>query len=319
MASFNADLLDDLARQRVVLFLGAGVSSSATTRAGGRIKGWERFLIDACDAVEQGLSTQVRQLIEAKDFLLASELLQQALGEVWERMIIEEFGQMADPSELHDATISLDQRIILTTNFDKLIEVSWEAKLGNDTHLPRVVSSLDAGHFSILKDHRGKYLVKIHGTVDNPNNIVFSRSDYIRLAFGNPTYTAFLEVLLLSYTFVFIGFSMDDPAIVSLMEMYALRYPKSRPHYILSPKGRPDNILEINRRLRKLLAIQYEPDASHSHLPPLLRDLAEQMRQKRREIFAAGLSSMAEKSEMSSGEVVEQPDASLPNGGNIEE
>lgn len=38
--TFNSDLVDDLARQKVILFLGAGVSASATTRSGTRMKGW---------------------------------------------------------------------------------------------------------------------------------------------------------------------------------------------------------------------------------------------------------------------------------------
>ncbi len=289
MTPFNADLVEDLARQRAILFLGAGVSSSAQTRAGGRIKGWERFLRDMCGNVDPQTGGQVEELIDRNDYLLASEILQTSLADDWERFISEEFGQMAEPSELHNAILSLDQRIILTTNFDKLIEISWEAKLGSGTHLPRVFPSLDASIFALLKDHSGKYLVKIHGTVDDPATLVFSRSEYIRLAFGNALYATFLEILLLNFTFVFVGFSMEDPAITSLMEMYALRYPKARPHYIFSPSGKPTNILEINRRLRKLLAIQYEYDESHSQLPPLVDRLADQMRQKRREIFAAGL------------------------------
>ncbi|MDH8045799.1 SIR2 family protein, partial [Klebsiella pneumoniae] len=72
------------------------------------------------------------------------------------------------------------------------------------------------------------YIIKIHGSIDDVSNIVFSRSQYIRLAFGNENYSLFLDSLLLNYTFLFVGFSMDDPAITSLMELYAYRYPRSR-------------------------------------------------------------------------------------------
>ncbi|WP_227646137.1 SIR2 family protein, partial [Klebsiella pneumoniae] len=87
--------------------------------------------------------------------------------------------------------------------------------------------------------------------------MVFSRSQYIRLAFGNENYSLFLDSLLLNYTFLFVGFSMDDPAITSLMELYAYRYPRSRPHYIITSSNIPQNIREIHRRLRKLIVIPY--------------------------------------------------------------
>lgn len=106
MSTFNADLVDDLARQKVVLFVGAGVSASATTRAGGRIKGWESFLRDMCLKVDTELAQQAEEFISKKDFLLACEILQTALSDEWEKLVSDEFGQMAEPSPLHKALIS---------------------------------------------------------------------------------------------------------------------------------------------------------------------------------------------------------------------
>jgi uncharacterized protein YggL (DUF469 family) len=41
---FNADLIEDLATKRVVLFIGSGVSASGVTRTGSRIRQWHSFL-----------------------------------------------------------------------------------------------------------------------------------------------------------------------------------------------------------------------------------------------------------------------------------
>lgn len=289
MATFNADLIDDLARQKVVLFLGAGVSASADTRTGGKIKGWDAFLNAMSDKVDSALQKQVKELLGQKDYLLACEILQTSLGDSWENEVNQEFGQAADPSPLHEAIISLDQRIIITTNFDKLLETSWESKIGVATHFPRVATKIDANIFSMLKDHSGKYLIKLHGTIDDTASLIFSRSEYIRMAFGSATYATFLETMLLNYTFLFIGFSMDDPAIASLMEMYALRYFKARPHYIVSPEGTAANILEINKRIRKLVAITYDSSGNHTKLPPLISELAKQTKTRRKEILAAAI------------------------------
>ena len=174
--NFNSDLVDDLARQKVILFLGAGVSASATTRSGTRMKGWGAFLTSLSEELPQPKKRQVIKLIKDKDFLLASEILQQELQERWDRKIGEEYGQAADPSALHKSIIDLDQRIIITTNFDKLIESCWETKLGTGRHLPKTFTSIDSNLFSILKEHSSKFLIKIHGTVDNADKMIFSRS-----------------------------------------------------------------------------------------------------------------------------------------------
>jgi len=286
MGEFNADLVDDLARQRVVLFLGAGVSASASTRSGGRIKGWEAFLTEMVGKAPIGVREQVSRLLQQKDFLLACEILQTTLADTWEREIVQEFGQAAEPSPLHEAIVALDQRIIVTTNFDKLLEMSWESKLGFSTHFPQVITTIDANIFNMLKDHSGKYLIKLHGTIDDVRSLVFSRSEYIRMAFGSAVYFTFLETLLLNYTFLFIGFSMDDPAISSLMELYTLRYPRARPHYIVSPEGTDQNIIDINKRIRKLVAITYDNSENHAKLPVLIGDLAGHLKPRRKEIAA---------------------------------
>jgi len=282
---FNSDLLDDLAREKVVLFLGAGVSASAITATGNRIAGWPAFLERMCKLTQDPIKTQVAALIRQGDFLLACEILQSALADSWEKHLTAEFGQKAQPSELHAAIIALQQRLVLTTNFDKLLEVSWESD-PSETHYPTVISSINDSVFKVLKDHSRKYIVKIHGTIDDIQTVVFSRSEYIKLAFGNVSYSSFIENLLLNYTFLFIGFSMDDPAIISLMEMYALRYKQARPHYIVTGRSVEDNIVDIFKRLRKLNFIKYNDEGNHRNLPPLVRSLAQQASDRRREIYA---------------------------------
>ncbi|BCM84132.1 SIR2 family protein [Methylobacterium indicum] len=288
---FNRDLIDDLAREKVVLFLGAGVSSSAETVKGGKIAGWDEFLSKSCLQLPDGLQKQVQGLLSRKDYLLACEILQSSLSDSWNDLIAVEFGQKAIPSELHKAIISLKQRIIITTNFDKLLETAWESVDDVSTHYPIVMTNIDETVFRLLKDHSNKFLIKIHGTVDRPDSLIFSRSEYIKSAFGNIRYSSFLESLLLNYTFLFIGFSMDDPAIVSLMEMYALKFPSARPHYIFSGGILADNIVEINKKLRKIIYLPYDPIDSHRLLPEQIISLAKLASERRKEIIALSLNS----------------------------
>lgn len=286
---FNSDLLRDLADEKVVLFLGAGVSASSLIDGKPAFKGWPDFLKDAAASRETELKGQILELVAAKDYLLACQLLQDDYEDQWQEMITAEYGKAATPSRLHQSLISLRQRLILTTNFDKLIEAAWAQSLPPGSRSFKVISNVDEKVFRSLKDYETPYLVKIHGSVDNTSSLVFSRSEYIKLAFGNSRYSAFLDAVLLNYTILFVGFSMDDPAVSSLMEMYALNYPSSRPHYILVPEGGKNNIAEINKKLRKLSMIKYDASDNHSKLPDLIDRLVKATQEKRREIVASKL------------------------------
>ncbi|TBN08087.1 hypothetical protein EYC79_21345 [Agrobacterium cavarae] len=283
--NFNNDLVDDLARQKVVLFLGAGVSSSAPTNSGQKMRGWPAFLEFASTMLDVDSSQEVKNLVAGKDYLIASEILQESLGDKWNELIVDEYGQSAKPSKLHEGLVLLDQRIIITTNFDKLLETAWDNKFGDSTHYPIVISGVQDKVFSILKENSRRYIVKIHGSIDDSDNIVFSRSQYVRSAFENPAYNNFMDCLLLNYTFLFVGFSMDDPAIVGLMEGYAFRYPKARPHYIFAAEGGSQRITDINQKLRKLISLKYDARDDHLLLPTHLRELAQLMHKRRNEIY----------------------------------
>ncbi|MBU9828440.1 SIR2 family protein [Rahnella sp. FC061912-K] len=286
MAKINDDLIKDLAMKKVVLFLGSGVSSSVDLDEKDRFKGWNDFLIDAAQDREEPLKSQVNELITSRDYLLACELLQSNYAESWEKKVSDEYGRAASPSDLHKALISLKQRIVITTNFDKLIEDAWSNSLSNGERHFKVLAGINNDSFKVLKDHDTSYIIKIHGSIDDFSKVVFSRSQYIKLAFGNDSYTSFIDSLLLNYTFLYVGFSMDDPAILGIMEMYALRYSNARPHYIFTPKGVPENIQKIHRELRKLIVIPYSSENKHSELTELIKQMSLDAEVKKKEYIA---------------------------------
>lgn len=83
---------------------------------------------------------------------------------------------------------------------------------------------------------------------------------------------------------------MDDPAITSLMELYALRYPSARPHYMMSGDNHPENILAINKKLRKLVVMQYDPKDHHAELPGILRKMSGASAARKKDIIASMMS-----------------------------
>ena len=287
---FNRDLVNDVARGRVVVFVGSGVSASAKTRGGKSIRSWEAFLKHAASHVEAVSDRSlINELISGKDYLMACEILKESLAsQAWADLIYEEFSQVGEPSDLHKAIVSLDQRIILTTNFDKLLENTWPQTSGLSTHYPQVVSNISSDIFKIYKEDK-KVIVKLHGTIDDPEGMVFAKADYVKKAFSSWVYNQFVESLLVTHTFIFIGFSMADPALSLLVENYAQKYPTARPHYIFQGgKGEP-RLAEVAKRLRKLYIINYDDTNHHAALAPLVEELARQGRERRKEILATAL------------------------------
>jgi hypothetical protein len=281
--------------RRVVLFIGSGVSASGVTRRGSRIRQWYSFLEYASSRLsnEEGQEL-IKNYLEDNNYLFAAEVIKNSLSSTdWAQLIQDEFGQIADPSDLHRAIVSLDQRIIVTTNFDKLLENAWADPSIRGTHFPQVITSLNPSAFKILREGRS-YLVKLHGTVDDPESIVFTQSDYTKHAYINWAYSSFIETLLTTYTVLFIGFSMNDPALSRLVEIHAQRYPLCRPHYIFTAGPINDTVKELNRNLRRLYVMEYSPENNHSQLVDQIKDLALQSRARRRENLATSSKELSE-------------------------
>lgn len=286
MVVFNPDLVEDIAHRRVVLFLGSGVSASAKTNSGTYIRQWEAFLLDAAKRV---LRPEERILIESrihnKDYLMAAELLKHSLQHEWDPILENEFAQVAEASELHKAIVGLGQRIIITTNFDKLLENAWTAGDKSVTHHPALLTKLDSDSFKMLRDNRN-YIIKLHGTIDDPSNMIFTKSEYNQRAFGSWIYDELLRVLLLTHTFLFIGFSMTDPAITLLIEMYAQRFPNARPHYIFLSAPVEREVIDLSRKLRRLYILPYDPKDNHAELVKHINFLSAAAKAKSREFVA---------------------------------
>ncbi|MFO1358821.1 SIR2 family protein [Plasticicumulans sp.] len=292
MTAFNADLINDIARRRVVLFIGSGVSASATTRAGTSIKTWKDFLAHANTHVsDTSAQKTIEGLLNKDDFLLACELLKKSLQEQWDSIVKTEYQQSADASELHKAIIELDQRIIITTNFDKLLE-TCHSSISSATHYPTLITEIKDTVFKCLRTDTD-YIIKLHGCVDDENSLIFEKSSYIKKAYGNWIYSELLNTLLLTHTFMFIGFSMNDPAVSYFIEMHAQKHSSTRPHYIFLSNHADTHLTDISRTLRKLIVLPYDPAHNHVDLVVKIKELSTQSRIRRKEILSEEMKKLA--------------------------
>jgi hypothetical protein len=274
---FNPDLLNDLVAKQVVIFIGSGLSSGTAVS----LPGWEKFLLDASEKlppIEKAIS---KKLICEGDFLLSCDVIKNHLKDEWQDLISAEFGKVPHSSELHEEIKKLNQRIIVTTNFDKIIEKFWNDGTYNGGSNFRPMTQIDGKSFRFLRGEDG-VIIKLHGCIDKADDIIFSKTEYIRKAYSSDYYRKLVESLLLNYTILFVGFSMTDPAISQLMELYTNQFSNVRPHWIIHPTEDPVELAEFRNKHRKLKSITYEGSRDHSNLLPLLKSLTQQYEIRRR-------------------------------------
>ena len=102
-------------------------------------------------------------------------------------------------------------RAVLTTNFDDLLQGVTPGQEAYRQFLhspPPLPTSLYANYLLGLK---GKSTtIKLHGDLDAPDSIVFSRLDYRKRLYSDPAYLAFLRAVFLNYTILYLGYSFTD-------------------------------------------------------------------------------------------------------------
>ena len=122
--------------------------------------------------------------------------------------------------------------------------------------------------------------------------MVFSYSDYAEKAFGNTEYQMFLDLIFLKYTVLFVGFSMKDPAIRSILQRYAANFPKGRPHYIFTSDNPSLAEENIDKKFNKLSLIKYDKSDGHKELVEKLGRLNLEVLNKRKENLADEISAL---------------------------
>ncbi|WP_425440288.1 SIR2 family NAD-dependent protein deacylase [Pseudosporangium ferrugineum] len=173
------------------------------------------------------------------------------------------------PAPIHDVLLRLDPRIIVTTNYDSILE-----RASSNGYRVKTYASTDVGH----EVRTGApLLLKIHGSVDAELDLVLTRSDYSRLRRTGRAALDVLEALLLTRTTLFVGFSLSDPDIQLLLENNMGREVDSGAHYMLTSSSVPNHRRRALVRSYGVELIQHQDGdyAEAARMLELLADLVE--------------------------------------------
>lgn len=284
MIDWPKDLVWDIAARRSVLFLGAGVSRNAENASGVHPRGWADFLTHLSSIPQLDVQrNEIKKCIEEADLLTACELARKYISRHdFRTEILQEFhGNAYLPAQIHDDLSLVDSRLVMTTNFDKLYE-NRANQLQSNTVLVKNYYDKDVADVFRRQD---RVVLKVHGTIDLPDKIIFTRSQYALARRDYGYFYQLLRGLFITHTFVFLGASMRDPDMQLLLEDHAYRFEGARPHYIIMPKS-PDRIgiLHVLEETMNLKALLYDPANNHRELAESIAGLVDLVEAARRDI-----------------------------------
>lgn len=195
-AEFLREYVGAIRNGSAAVFVGAGMSRSAG------FVDWRELLKKAAEDIGLDVQQEV-DLVGVAQFYLNHVGTRGPIHQ----LLIEAFPDTTDPTENHKLLAALPIRTIWTTNYDRLIEAGYKAV---KKKLQTVITKTN---MAVTVPDRDAVLYKLHGDIEQPDHAVLTKDDYELFA-HRPDTQVFTEALkgdLVEKTFLFIGFSFEDP------------------------------------------------------------------------------------------------------------
>ena len=127
-------------------------------------------------------------------------------------VIFEEFSKQKEPTQNHRILARLPIGVIWTTNYDDLIEKAFD-------NVQKIVDVKSRNE---------------HGDKNNPNDAILIKDDYERYYKAHKQFLSALTGDLISKTFLFVGFSFQDPNLDYILSRIRVDYEENpRQHYAI--------------------------------------------------------------------------------------
>lgn len=278
-SNWPTDVINALRRNDLVVVIGAGVSINSLNSGAESPLGWKDLIIQL-ETVARGNAEAdpvLQKLIDAGSLLEAAErVMAKAHRSGRIRDVQLKIKSLTDggaggggggnfqPNAWHDAILMLEPTIVITTNYDRLIERASKSGYQVLSYLSETVGQ---------EVRRGEpILVKIHGSVDDLENIVLTQSDYSRMHIRGRHALDVVQALFLTRVVLFIGYSIVDPDIRLLLQNTVGGRGQIPSHYMLTPR-----VDEFQRQMLTdafgIIPIEYDTNGDHSEGLAMLQEL----------------------------------------------
>lgn len=211
---FIKDFATEINNGDAAIFAGAGLSASQG------FVNWKELLRDLADELELSVDKE-HDLISLAQY--HSNRFKR--GKINDK-IKNAFTTLKEASENHKILSRLGIETFWTTNYDQLIERTLEA------HGKTVEKKLRNEDFASNIKKKDAIVYKMHGDKDSPDEAVLTKDDYETYNDKKEFFSTALRGDLLSKTFLFIGFSFDDPNLEYILSRIKILLKDNTPtHY----------------------------------------------------------------------------------------
>uniref|UniRef100_UPI0035B67272 SIR2 family NAD-dependent protein deacylase n=1 Tax=Yunchengibacter salinarum TaxID=3133399 RepID=UPI0035B67272 len=181
-----------------------------------------------------------------------------------------------NPSTLHKKIFDLNQRIVISLNFDEIYE-KYARNITDQNISVKKYNETDSYQF--LRDDN-YYIIKAHGDINEPNNIIFTKKDYSESRVKYSHFYDVLDACFLSHTLLFIGCGIDDPDFNLILENQNFKYPEAQSHYLFAPQATHQDMQDSLKKNRNIKCITYKSRNNHKELEYLIDDMVFEIENK---------------------------------------
>jgi len=279
------DRLKTAARARqLVPFVGSGISRKSAPHKFPDWVGLLKLLLEYSLKNKYVTSREARQIediINAGKLLMAAEVIKGNLPEDEYIHQLRHLFTYNDADNINLLTqkkiIQLNPRIIITTNYDRLIEDAYSSLFGK---APNVATYRDTSNLlATIQEHSlstGPVIFKAHGDVGSIDSMILSDRDYKRIMFDEAMYDNLMSSMFLNSIMLFVGFSLSDREIIAHIEKLRHRFNYgTAPHFALLAIGSVNRLEAISYRKEfGIEIIEYNKSHNHRGLDDFLDELA---------------------------------------------
>ncbi|WP_224244608.1 SIR2 family NAD-dependent protein deacylase [Hyalangium gracile] len=244
--------------KRCVVFVGAGLSAGAGLPMWGKLL--ELSIEELGRALPDGESHQdeLRELVKRGKLLEVAEFCREKLGSSYHQFLTEKVrGDQAALPRTHELLMHLPFSAWVTTNYDKLLERAYSKVLGG---YPRTLTHKDTEALGRLLFEGGRFILKAHGDIDQPNTVVLTSHDYSEIIHANPAFNEAFTGLLLTKALFFVGYSLSDPDFRLLMDRQLTHFKGFVPDRFALMMDVGPVEREVLWRTARIRVISYEKD-----------------------------------------------------------
>ncbi|WP_252225494.1 SIR2 family protein [Clostridium sp. ZBS2] len=276
-----ANLIEEIAYRRCIIFLGSGISATSKNINENKPPIWSKFIEEIKKLIQSPTEEDkkfIDDMIKQENYLMALQAIYDLSDAgAYNKYLKDTYARGGYlPSEVHKSIKALDSKIVITTNFDKIYEnlCNQDGYIVDDYRNSKSIISNIKSPESII--------IKAHGTIDDTDNIIFTGKQYYEAQAKYPEFYSLLHALFLTNTVIFLGYSLNDPDINLILQNINNTSNSTCPHYVILKEGTPKHLIKHWKDTYNIASLEYGPSYENLEENIIeLKELVEELRNER--------------------------------------